>query len=64
MLQIAINDADYKIIFSDTEKARMTSIFPGGVCDWTKDGVNQSPVVPYPSFGPSPVNLVFDITKG
>jgi hypothetical protein len=59
----AINYADYKIIFSDTEKTRMTSIFPGGVCDWTKDGANQSPVVPYPSFGPSPVNLVFDITK-
>jgi hypothetical protein len=30
------------------------------VCDWSKPGVNQTPVVPWASFGPSPKNLVFD----
>ena len=39
------------------------AIFPGGVCDWSKPGVNQTPVVPWASFGPSPKNLVFDVTK-
>jgi hypothetical protein len=38
-------------------------MFPAGVCDWTKPGVGQTGVVPYGSFGPSPVNLLFDITK-
>jgi Tannase-like family of unknown function (DUF6351) len=55
---------DYKVALSDPEKARLAAIFPNGVCDWSKPGVNQTPVVSYPSFGPSPANLVFDVTKG
>jgi hypothetical protein len=47
---------DYKVPFSPAEKARLESIFTGGVCDWSKPGVNQVPVVPWASFGPSPVN--------
>jgi Tannase-like family of unknown function (DUF6351) len=54
---------DYKVTLSDPEKARLAAIFPNGVCDWSKPGVNQTPVLSYPSFGPSPANLVFDITK-
>jgi hypothetical protein len=37
-------------------------VFPHGVCDWSKDGVAQTGVVPWASFGPAPENLVFDIT--
>lgn len=55
--------ADYTTAFTDAEKARLSAIFPLGVCDWSKPGVNQTPVVPYASFGPSPLNLVFDVTK-
>jgi hypothetical protein len=55
---------DYKVTLSDSEKARLATIFPNGVCDWSKPGVNQTPVLSYPSFGPSPANLVFDVTKG
>ncbi len=55
--------ADYKAAFTAPELTRLQAIFPGGVCDWSKRGVGQTGVVPYASFGPSPVNLVFDVTK-
>jgi hypothetical protein len=54
---------DYQVSFTSAELARLQSIFPNGVCDWSKPGVNQTGVVPWASFGPSPDNLVFDITK-
>jgi hypothetical protein len=58
-----INFADYlPASFSPAEVNRLMSLFPGGVCDWTKPGVNQTGVVTWPSFGPSPDNLVFDVT--
>ena len=58
-----IDPKDYTVAFSADERARLDAIFPGGVCDWSKPGVNQTPVVPWASFGPSPKNLVFDVTK-
>jgi len=58
-----INTADYTVTFTSAELARLNSIFPNGVCDWSKPGVNQTGVVPWPSFGPAPENLVFDVTK-
>jgi hypothetical protein len=54
---------DYNTSFTAQELARLQAIFPAGVCDWSKPGVGQTGVVPYGSFGPSPVNLLFDITK-
>lgn len=30
---------DYKVAFTDAEKARLQKIFPGGVCDWSKPSV-------------------------
>jgi len=44
------------------EPKRLHAIFPNGVYDWSKRGVNRTGVVPWPSFGPSPDNLVFDVT--
>ncbi len=58
-----IDPGDYTPTFSPAETARLARIFPGGVCDWSKPGVAQTGVVPWASFGPSPTNLVFDITK-
>jgi uncharacterized tannase-like protein DUF6351 len=29
--------------FTDAQKARLSAVFPGGVCDFTKPGVNQVP---------------------
>ena len=41
----------------------LQAAFPKGVCDWSKPGIAQTPVVPWASFGPSPKNLVFDVTQ-
>ena len=55
--------ADYAVTFTAAELAQLATVFAGGVCDWTKSGVNQSGVVPWASFGPSPTNLLFDVSK-
>jgi Tannase-like family of unknown function (DUF6351) len=36
--------SEYKVTFSDAEKARLLTIFPGGVCDWSKPGIEQQPM--------------------
>jgi hypothetical protein len=42
---------------------RLKKIFPPGVCNWSKRGLGFRGVVPNASFGPSEVNLVFDVTN-
>ena len=58
-----IDPKDYAVAFTADELARLRAIFPAGVCDWKKPGVEQVRVVPWASFGPSPDNLIFDVTK-
>jgi hypothetical protein len=58
-----VDPADYKAMLAPAELAQLRQIFPSGVCDWSRPGVNQTGVVPYGSFGPAPQNLLFDITK-
>ncbi len=58
-----LDPSDYTVAFTPSEWTQLQTIFPNGVCDWSKLGVNQTGVVPWGSFGPSPVNLVFDVTK-
>jgi hypothetical protein len=53
--------SDYAVPFTAAESARLASIFPNGVCDWSRPGVSFGPSVTWPSFGPSPDNLVFDV---
>ncbi|MEO8835844.1 MAG: DUF6351 family protein [Caldimonas sp.] len=36
--------ADYGAALSDVQRARLAAIFPAGVCDWSKPGVNQVPL--------------------
>ena len=55
--------SDYRVTFTAAELTRLNAIFPSGVCDFAKAGVNQAPLVANGSFGPSPLNLVFDVTK-
>jgi hypothetical protein len=59
----AIDPRDYAVAFTAPELARLAAIFPQGVCDWSRPGRNRARVVPWPSFGPSPVHLVFDVTR-
>jgi hypothetical protein len=33
--------SDYKVTFTPEELGRLKQIFPGGVCDWSKPGVEQ-----------------------
>jgi|GEM_PF-3415010 len=54
--------ADYTVTCSAAEKARLSMVLPSGVCDWTSQG-NHTGVAPNASFGPSPANLLFDVTK-
>lgn len=58
-----VTAADYKVSFTAAEFDRLKAIFPSGVCDWSKRGVGQTAVLPYASFGPSPVNLVYDVRR-
>jgi hypothetical protein len=39
-----INYADYRVSFTDSQKVRMTAIFPQGVCNFSKPGVEQMPL--------------------
>jgi hypothetical protein len=39
-----INYAEYKATFTAAQKARMATIFPSGVCDFSKPGVEQVPL--------------------
>jgi len=36
--------SDYKVTFTPTEIARLKEIFPTGVCDWSKQGIEQQPM--------------------
>jgi hypothetical protein len=59
-----INLKDYAVSFTRDELAQLQTIFPDGVCDWSKSGVGFKEAVPWASFGPSPVNQQFDVTTG
>jgi hypothetical protein len=57
-----IDNQDYKVPFTTQQRAQLGAIFPDGVCDWSKRGMHQVNAIPWASFGPSPVNLLFDVT--
>jgi Tannase-like family of unknown function (DUF6351) len=56
-----VSAADYQVTFTTDELTRLNTIFPTGVCDFTKPGASRSPLVTYGSFGPSTVNLVYQL---
>jgi hypothetical protein len=58
-----VDPRDYKVQFSAAQLARLRRVFPAGVCDWSKLGVGQTPVVPWASFGPAKENLIFDVKR-
>jgi hypothetical protein len=58
-----LDAADYAVTFTPAQWVQLQSVFPDGVCDWSKPGVGQQPSRPWLSFGPSPTSLLFDITK-
>ena len=59
----AVDAKDYKVALSAGDLTRLKAIFAGGVCDWSKPGVEQTPVVTWASVGPSPKNLIFNVAQ-
>jgi hypothetical protein len=57
-----VDASDYTVRFTPQEMEQLQAIFPNGVCDWSRRGIEYQRVVTWPSFGPSPDNLVFDVT--
>ncbi len=48
-----VSTSDYRVAFTDAELARLRSIFPSGVCDWSTPAVEQQPFQgTWQSFGP------------
>jgi hypothetical protein len=49
-----VDPADYLVRFTDAELERLRRIFPDGVCDYSKPGVGQRPLLgTWLSFGPA-----------
>jgi hypothetical protein len=53
-----IDSKDYQIELTSEQRTRLSKIFPQGVCDGSKSGVEQRSVKPWASFGPSHANYV------
>src|SRR5262252_1381168 len=53
-----IDPKDYPPPFTAADLQRLRAIFPGGVCNFVKPGVNQTRVVTWASVGPAPENLI------
>ncbi len=49
-----IDPREYGNHFTPDELRRLRAIFPTGVCDFSKPGVRQQPIVTWNSFGPAP----------
>ncbi|MES2974611.1 MAG: DUF6351 family protein [Pseudomonadota bacterium] len=58
-----LDAADYAVTFAPAQWVLLQNVFPQGVCDWSKPGMSQQPSRPWQSFGPSPMNKLFDITR-
>ena len=39
-----LDPADYPVAFTPLQWSRLQAIFPSGVCDWSKPGVEQQPL--------------------
>ena len=40
-----INFTDYNVTFTPAEQSQLQSIFPGGVCDYSKPGIGEEPLL-------------------
>ncbi|HXI31708.1 MAG TPA: DUF6351 family protein, partial [Vicinamibacterales bacterium] len=53
-----VDSKDYPASFTAADLQRLRTIFPGGVCNFAKPGMNQTRVVTWASVGPAPENLI------
>ncbi|MCI5105591.1 MAG: tannase/feruloyl esterase family alpha/beta hydrolase [Pseudomonadales bacterium] len=55
-----LSRSDYAVSFSDEQWQQLQTIFPGGVCDWSRGDASASiHQGVWASFGPSPVNRLY-----
>jgi hypothetical protein len=54
----AVTPSDYAVPFAPAEWSRLRTIFPNGVCDWSKPGVQQPPLRATRLAFPSPGHAV------
>jgi hypothetical protein len=60
----AVDPSDYNVTFTSAQWTKLQQFFAGGVCDWSKPGVEQTDELrTWASFGPSPKNLIFDVLE-
>jgi hypothetical protein len=53
-----IDPSAYAVDVGPADLDRLRRIFPNGVCDWSRSGIGQVAVVPWPSLGPAAENRV------
>jgi hypothetical protein len=49
----------YPVTFSTSEWAQLEQIFPQGVCDWSKPGVDQRPTIPWQTYQTASGSVVY-----
>ncbi len=55
-----VNTADYAVDFSDDQWLELSTLFAGGVCDWSQGDASQAAHQGgWASFGPSPINRLY-----
>ena len=50
---------DYPVRFTDAEWQSLQKAFPGGVCDYSKPGVDQRPTIPWLTYQDSRGNVIY-----
>jgi hypothetical protein len=51
--------AYYPMTFGATEWTELEQIFPGGVCDWSKPGVDQHPAIPWQTYQDAAGDVIY-----
>ena len=49
----------YPVTFSAQEWSELEQIFPNGVCNWSKAGVDQRPTIPWQTYQDAAGNVVY-----
>jgi hypothetical protein len=49
----------YPISFTDEQFAALAKAFPGGVCDWSRPGIDQQGAIPWQTYQDAKGNVVY-----
>jgi hypothetical protein len=54
-----MNRADYAVEFTDAEWSQLQTVFPTGVCDWTRPGVDQQDTIPWQTYQEADGSVIY-----